>query len=55
MNFFSKTPRGCFLIALWCPKTTAKRWSVREEKPNNYIADTVLGLPFTDILSFFLG
>ena len=44
MAFFSKTPCGCFLIALWYPKTTAKK-AGRYAKKNPI---TILQIQFKD-------
>ena len=44
MIFFSKTPCGCFLIALWYPKTTAKN-AGRYAKKNPI---TILQIQFKD-------
>ena len=44
MAFFSKTPCGCFSIALWYPKTTAKK-AGRYAKKN---PKTILQIHFKD-------
>ena len=47
MIFFSKTPCGCFLIALWYPKTTGKN-AGRYAKKNPI---TILQIQFKDRFS----